>query len=63
MPARRIDAPPPRIAGKDYVLGEFTPPQRLEMDFAVIRAAEALLTWIEKGLDTAMNEYNQSAAG
>jgi PTH1 family peptidyl-tRNA hydrolase len=53
-----IDAPPPRMPQKDYVLGRFTDAQRQQLDPAVDRAAEALLTWIEKGIDAAMNIYN-----
>jgi peptidyl-tRNA hydrolase, PTH1 family len=53
-----IDAPPPRVPGRDYVLGRFTSTQRESMDQAVPRAAAATVAWIEKGIETAMNEFN-----
>lgn len=53
-----IDSPPPRVPGRDYVLGCFTPAQREAIDPAIDRAASAVLTWIEQGLQTAMNRFN-----
>jgi peptidyl-tRNA hydrolase, PTH1 family len=53
-----IDAPPPRIPGKDYVLGRFTDEQRKRLDPAIDRAANALRTWIERGINAAMNLFN-----
>jgi PTH1 family peptidyl-tRNA hydrolase len=53
-----IDAPPPPIAGKDYVLGRFSPDQRKQIDPAIDRATGAIITWIEKGIAPAMNEFN-----
>ena len=53
-----IDEPPGPIRGRDYVLGRFTPEQRKLIDPAVDRAASAILTWIERGLEQAMSQYN-----
>jgi PTH1 family peptidyl-tRNA hydrolase len=53
-----IDPPPPPIAGKDYVLGRFSPEQRKQIDPAIDRAAGAILTWIDRGIEKAMNEFN-----
>jgi len=53
-----IDAPPPRVPGRDYVLGRFTDEQRSRLDPAIDRAASAVLRWIEKGINAAMNEFN-----
>jgi len=53
-----IDPPPPRVPGKDYVLGKFSPEQRQKIDPAVDRAANAILMWIESGVTTAMNRFN-----
>jgi PTH1 family peptidyl-tRNA hydrolase len=53
-----IDEPPGPIRGRDYVLGRFTPEQRKLIDPAVDRAASAMLTWIERGLEQAMSQYN-----
>jgi PTH1 family peptidyl-tRNA hydrolase len=57
-----IDPPPPRVAGRDYVLGKFTPEQRKLIDPAVGRACGAILTWIDKGIATAMNQFNVAEA-
>jgi len=40
------------------VLGKFSPEQRPKIDPAVDRAANAILTWIESGVTTAMNRFN-----
>jgi PTH1 family peptidyl-tRNA hydrolase len=53
-----IDAPPPRVPGRDYVLGRFAPAQRPAVDKAVDRAASAVLKWIESGVEQAMNLFN-----
>ena len=53
-----IDPPPPFIPGKDYVLGRYTPEQRKAVDQAIDKAASALLVWMDKGIEAAMNQYN-----
>jgi PTH1 family peptidyl-tRNA hydrolase len=53
-----IDAPPPRIPGRDYVLGRFTDDQRRAVGPALQRTAAAVLTWIENGIEPAMNLFN-----
>ena len=53
-----IDPPPEFLSGKDYVLGKFTGEQRKLIDPAIERAASALVTWIEKGVNAAMNQFN-----
>jgi PTH1 family peptidyl-tRNA hydrolase len=53
-----IDPAPARIAGRDYVLGRFSPQQRTLIDPAVGRACGAIVIWIEKGIAAAMNQCN-----
>ncbi len=53
-----IDPAPPRVAGRDYVLGKFTPEQRLLLEPALGRACGAIVTWIDKGIGAAMNQFN-----
>ena len=53
-----IDPPPPPVAGKDYVLGKFTEEQRVDIDAALPKAAACCVTWADKGLTTAMNQFN-----
>jgi peptidyl-tRNA hydrolase, PTH1 family len=53
-----IDPPPARMAGRDYVLGRFTAAQRELIGPAIDRAAGAIMMWIEKGLEPAMNVFN-----
>jgi peptidyl-tRNA hydrolase, PTH1 family len=53
-----IDPPPPPVPGKQYVLGKFTPEQRKLIDPAIDRATGAIMTWIEKGISIAMNQFN-----
>jgi PTH1 family peptidyl-tRNA hydrolase len=53
-----VDPPPPMISGRDYVLGRFTDEQRKRIDPAIARATAAIVTWIDKGVTTAMNQFN-----
>ena len=53
-----IDPPPPRVPGRDYVLGRFSDQQRPLIDQAVERAAAAVETWVDQGIATAMNQFN-----
>ncbi len=58
-----IDPAPPRVAGRDYVLGKFTPEQRVLLEPALARACGAIVTWIDKGIETAMNQFNAENGG
>ena len=42
-----------------YVLSHFTKAERIEMDDAAERAAEAAVTMFTEGVDTAMNRFNR----
>jgi len=53
-----VDAPPPRVPQKDYVLGRFTPDQRSLVDPALGRAGGAVVTWIDMGIEPAMSQFN-----
>ena len=53
-----IDPPPPPVAGRDYVLGRFTAEQRKAIEPALDRAAGAIVTWVDKGISAAMNQFN-----
>jgi peptidyl-tRNA hydrolase, PTH1 family len=53
-----IDAPPPRVPGRDYVLGRFTDQQRPLIDRAVERSTAAIETWMSRGIAAAMNQFN-----
>jgi len=58
-----IDPAPPRVAGRDYVLGKFTPEQRVLLEPALGRACGAIVTWIDKGISAAMNQFNVAEDG
>ena len=53
-----IDPAPAPMRGKDYVLGRFTTEQRKLLEPAIDRATGAILTWIDKGIETAMSLFN-----
>jgi PTH1 family peptidyl-tRNA hydrolase len=53
-----IDPTPARIPGRDYVLGKFTPEQRTRLDPAIDRATGAIVTWVDKGIELAMGQFN-----
>jgi PTH1 family peptidyl-tRNA hydrolase len=42
----------------DYVLGKFTRQDLAMIEDVIVRAAEAVETWVRRGLQAAMNEYN-----
>ena len=53
-----IDSPGEHRDAADYVLGRFKASERTVMDEAVAKAARAILIWVTRGLDTAMNQAN-----
>ena len=53
-----IDAPPPRVPGRDYVLGKFSDVQISMIEPALIRSTKAVLDWVESGIQSAMNRFN-----
>jgi PTH1 family peptidyl-tRNA hydrolase len=53
-----VDAPPPRMPQKDYVLGRFSDEQLAKVQPVLDRAAGAVLAWIDDGLESAMNRFN-----
>jgi len=53
-----IDPPPPQVPQRDYVLGKFSSDQRKALDPALSRAADAVSTWIDRGIVAAMNQFN-----
>jgi peptidyl-tRNA hydrolase, PTH1 family len=53
-----IDPTPPRVPGRDYVLQRFTDEQIARLKPALARAAGCALTWADKGLLAAMNQFN-----
>lgn len=53
-----VDSPPPRVPGRDYVLGRFTETQRVALEPAIDRAADAIRLWMADGINAAMNRFN-----
>ena len=53
-----IDPAPSAVRGKDYVLGRFTTEQRKLLEPAIDRATGAILTWIDKVIESAMSQFN-----
>ena len=58
-----IDPKPPRAPQKDYVLGRFSEEQRKCVEPAIVRTVDALLVWMDKGIQTAMNRFNAEPIG
>lgn len=56
-----IDSPPPGFAGKDYVLGKYSPEQKPLIESGVNRAAGCVVTWIDEGIVKAMNQFNSES--
>ena len=53
-----IDAPPQFVPGRDYVLGRFSEAQREPVRQSIARACDAIVTWVDKGLERAMSAFN-----
>lgn len=53
-----IDPVPPRMPQADYVLQRFSDEQRKLMEPAVVKAAACAVTWADKGISAAMNQFN-----
>ena len=51
------------VEGKDYVLGKFSAEQRRVLAPTISRACDALVAWIEKGIEPAMSQYNAKDEG
>ncbi len=54
-----IGRPPGRMDPAAYVLQDFPAADLLTLNELLDRAADAALTWVDFGLDTAMNRYNR----
>ena len=57
-----IGRPLPPIDPSDYVLGKFTGEERPGIDTACTTAADAVETWVQKGMAVAMNKFNVGEA-
>lgn len=55
-----IGRPPGRQDPADFVLSDFSPVERKELDFLVDRAADAVVAIAERGLEWAQNAYHGS---
>lgn len=53
-----IGKPPPEWDVSNFVLGKFSEEDRLAMDKAVRRSADAVEVWVRDGIQTAMNKFN-----
>ena len=53
-----IGHPPGQMQAPDYVLQDFSSAERVVISETLDRAVQAVLTFIEAGLDLAMNKYN-----
>jgi PTH1 family peptidyl-tRNA hydrolase len=55
-----IGRPPGRQDPADYVLSEFSPAERKDLEYLVDRAADAVEAVLSRGLDWAQNAYHAS---
>ena len=53
-----IGRPPGRMDPKAYVLEKFLSQEKEEFEFTLIRAKDAVLTFVTDGIEKAMNQYN-----
>ena len=55
-----IGRPPGRMDAADYVLQDFSSSERVILGETLDRAVNSILTFINEGLDAAMNQYNST---
>ncbi|MDR3182114.1 MAG: aminoacyl-tRNA hydrolase [Planctomycetaceae bacterium] len=53
-----VGQPPGQMDAADYVLMNFTEKERTDLEVTLKIAADAVMCWIENGIDDAMNKYN-----
>ncbi len=58
-----IGSPPPRWDAADYVLGRFSKDERVEVEQALVVAADAVSDWVRHDIEYCMNHYNASTSG
>jgi peptidyl-tRNA hydrolase, PTH1 family len=56
-----VSRPPGAMQAADYVLQDFDRQEQAEVEAAIARAAEAVLTFLDDGLESAMNRFNGDA--
>lgn len=47
----------------DHVLGRFRPAERRAIEEAVVRAAQAAVVWVQRGIQECMSEFNGEPGG
>lgn len=47
-------------SARDYVLGRFEPQEKVVIGNAIVRARDAVICWLQNGIDSAMNEFNRT---
>jgi PTH1 family peptidyl-tRNA hydrolase len=57
-----IGSPPGQMDAADYVLMNFTEKEQPDMKITIKQAVEAVLCWLHKGIDEAMNRYNKAVS-
>ncbi len=58
-----IDPTPPRWETADYVLSRFSTTEKEVAETALTRASAAISSWLNHGVDVAMNEFNAKPGG
>ncbi len=58
-----IGRPPGQMQATDYVLGRFRGDEKQVMELAVLKGADGVEIWAERGLGPAMNEVNAPSDG
>ena len=53
-----IDRPPPKWETANYVLGKFDEEEKIVIQRAIDKAADAVESWIDSGIQIAMNKFN-----
>ena len=58
-----IGSPPGQMDAADYVLMNFTEKERPDLEITIKQAADAVVCWLNKGINEAMNLYNRIGEG
>lgn len=58
-----VGRPPPHWEAADFVLGKFSSDELPDIESGITRAASAAETWVEQGIQPAMNQFNADPKG
>jgi len=57
-----IGRPPGRMDTTAWVLGRFRDDEQDDVEYSIVRAADSIESWCDRGIEATMNEFNRNPA-